>query len=340
MSIFYSGPRTGEFRAKVLRSNAFPVVVLVAIVCGGMPRGAESSIKLDRKKQLFLDDYFISSASNVSRQLHPAQKYSGNPVLWSDETWENGFVSLYGSVLEDEGKYRLWYQSGLGVSYAESQDGIKWIKPRLELVKYAGQATNGLAVSATAAAKGLIELSSDSYALPYFYEMFGVLKDPQEKDASRRYKLGFLSVDFEYRGPRPDPFHEGQRRGLGVAGSPDGIHWKLIDNWTTGAICDGGSHWTFDSARSKYVLYGRTKFISPSVAEGWGLKGEANDANVLCHSGVGQGELLGPLCRASRVKRFSALGFYRSGHSSCCHGCGSARFPSWHRDLRHDGLSL
>jgi hypothetical protein len=252
---------------------AIPVVVLLVVVCGGAPRGAGSSIKLDGKKQLFLDDYLISSVSNVSRQLHAAQKYSGNPVLWSNETWEKGFVSLYGSVLEDDGKYRLWYQSGLGVSYAESQDGIRWTKPRLDLVKFEGQPTNVLAVGTRAVAKGPIELASDSYALPHFYEMFGVLKDPQEKDPSRRYKMAFLSVDFDYSGPRPDPFHEGQRRGLGVAGSPDGIRWKLIDNWTTDAICDGGSHWMFDPVRSKYIFYGRTKFISPNVAEGWGLNG-------------------------------------------------------------------
>ncbi|MFH1743132.1 MAG: hypothetical protein ABIH23_29345, partial [bacterium] len=66
-----------------------------------------------------------------------------------------------------------------------------------------------------------------------------------------------------------DPFHRSQHRGLGVAGSPDGFHWKPIKEWATEAICDGGTHWMFDPASQKYVLYGRTKFVSPDVKEAW-----------------------------------------------------------------------
>ena len=46
--------------------------------------------------------------------------------------------------------------------------------------------------------------------------------------------------------------------------APDGIHWKLIDNWTTEAIVDGPSHWMIDPARDKYVLYGRTHLLRPT----------------------------------------------------------------------------
>lgn len=262
-----------DFRSAIRRILAIPIVALLTTACWLAASGADSAIPLSSKKQLFLDDYLISSASNVLRKIHPAQKFSGNPVVWSSEPWEGKFISLYGSVLEDEGKYRMWYTSGLGVSYAESQDGITWIKPRFDLVKHAGQQTNALLVNSRAVAKGSVELSSESYALPYFYEMFGVVKDLEETDPSRRYKLGFLNIDFDYTGPRPGAFHEGQRRGLGVAGSPDGIHWKLIDNWATDSICDGGSHWMFDPVRHKYVFYGRTKFISPALADWWGLNG-------------------------------------------------------------------
>jgi len=44
--------------------------------------------------------------------------------------------------------------------------------------------------------------------------------------------MGFLSLDRSYSGPNEDPFHGGQRRGLGVAASPAGIRWSLLDNWT------------------------------------------------------------------------------------------------------------
>ena len=81
--------------------------------------------------------------------------------------------------------------------------------------------------------------------------------------------MGFLSLDRSYKGPREDPFHSGQRRGLGVAASADGIHWRLLDNWATESICDGGTHWTFDPKTNKYLLYGRTKFVDPKVSQAW-----------------------------------------------------------------------
>ena len=82
--------------------------------------------------------------------------------------------------------------------------------------------------------------------------------------------MGFLSIQRDYRGPREDPFHRGQRRGLGVATSADGIHWQLADNWATEAICDGGTHWMWDPKSSKYLLYGRTKHVAPEVTKAWG----------------------------------------------------------------------
>ncbi|MBN1846318.1 MAG: hypothetical protein JW810_11585 [Sedimentisphaerales bacterium] len=94
-------------------------------------------------------------------------------------------------------------------------------------------------------------------------------KDERDPDPRRRYKMGFLSILRNYKGPRQDPFHRGNRRGLGVAGSPDGIHWSLINAWATEAICDGDTHWTFDPSRQKYLLYGRTVKTLPEVEAAW-----------------------------------------------------------------------
>ena len=103
-------------------------------------------------------------------------------------------------------------------------------------------------------------------AIPYFYESFGVLRDDRDPEPSRRYKLGFLSIQRDYDGPMRDRHHGNQRRGLGVAVSPDGIHWRLENNWATQATCDGATHWMFDPAGGRYVLYGRTKYALPEVA--------------------------------------------------------------------------
>ncbi|MFH1924236.1 MAG: hypothetical protein ABIP48_30655 [Planctomycetota bacterium] len=233
--------------------------LLVVLCLGGQ---TDAPIVLDAKRQLFLDDHLIDSAENVVRQVHTVEKQPGNPVLRATEPWEKEVAILYGSVLREPDKYRAWYYTAGNVGYAESDDGIAWTKPRLGIVEVDGQDTN--LVIGRGAEEG------DAGAIPYFYEVFGVHRDDRDPDPSRRYKMGFLSLDRNYSGPNEDPFHRGQRRGLGVAASPDGIHWKLLDNWATEAICDGGSHWTFDPARGKYLLYGRTKHVDPKVIEAWG----------------------------------------------------------------------
>jgi len=223
---------------------------------------SETPITLDATRQLFLDDYLIAESENVARRVHAVEKHTANPVLRATEPWEGGVAILYGSVLRDGGKYRAWYHAAGNVGYAESDDGVRWTKPRLGIVEVEGEDTN--LVIRRGAAQG------EPGFLPDFYEVFGVHRDDRDPDPSRRYKMGYLSLDRNYRGPREDPFHRGQRRGLGVAASPDGVRWKLVDSWATEAICDGGTHWTFDPRREKYLLYGRTKHVAPGLLEAWG----------------------------------------------------------------------
>jgi len=220
-----------------------------------------SPIAVDERKQLFLDDYLIDSMDNVVRKLHPAEKHASNPLISPNEEWEGNKVLTHGSVIRDGDKYRAWYLSAKGVSYAESNDGINWTKPGLDLFEVDGQKTNLV-----------IEKRAEDDVpnkMPNFYNILGVMKDEREKDPSRRYKMGFVSIQRDYKGPHEDLFHSGQRRGLGVACSPDGYNWTLVDNWSTESICDGPGHWMLDPSSGKYVFYGRTKFVAPQVAEMW-----------------------------------------------------------------------
>jgi hypothetical protein len=56
---------------------------------------------------------------------------------------------------------------------------------------------------------------------------------------------------------------------VGIAGSPDGIHWKLIESFATDAICDGATHSMFDPTLDRYVLFGRTLKTPPEVEAAW-----------------------------------------------------------------------
>jgi len=239
------------------------VTMLGVLFCVGAlwAPAASETIVIDSTHQLFLDDYLIASMARVKRTVETAQKFGGNPVLWPAESWEPAMATVYGSVIRDGAKFKMWYKSGMGVAYAESDDGIQWSRPRLDLRLVKGAKSNILFTK-----KNKTEGPEE---FPYFYELFGVHRDEREADPERRYKMGFLDIDWKYKGTDGDPWHKGQRRGLGVAGSPDGIHWKLIDNWVTEAIVDGATHWMFDPARQHYVLYGRTRKALPEVVAAW-----------------------------------------------------------------------
>ncbi|HXJ59687.1 MAG TPA: hypothetical protein VNU68_23840 [Verrucomicrobiae bacterium] len=224
-------------------------------------RAADLPVAIDSRHQLFLDDYLIASQNGVKRTVEQVRKFPGNPVLWPTENWEPPKAIVYGTILRDEGKFKMWYLSGAGIGYAESDDGIRWHKPRLSLTLINGEQSNIL-FTRKSETKG-------PEAFPYFHELFGVHRDDRDPDPARRYKMGFLDIDWNYNGPDGLPWRKNQRRGLGVAGSPDGLHWKLLDNWATSAIVDGGTHWMFDPTRQKYVLYGRTLKAAPEVVTAW-----------------------------------------------------------------------
>ncbi|MBN2310215.1 MAG: hypothetical protein JXR94_14670 [Candidatus Hydrogenedentes bacterium] len=230
---------------------------LIPLVLAAAAAAAGDPIVLDAQKQLFLDDYLVESAENIARTIHSARKSPANPLLWPAEPWEGTMAIVYGSILRDGELYRMWYHGSHGVSYAESPDGLAWSKPALGLFEVDGSPTN-IVIHREA------EEGQPNY-MPFFYEVFGVHKDPDAADPNRRYVLGYLSIQRDYDGPRRDPFHGGQRRGLGVAYSPDGIHWTSGEPWATEAICDGATHWMRDPASGHYVLYGRTKFAAPDV---------------------------------------------------------------------------
>ena len=79
-------------------------------------------------------------------QLHP------EPVLRPDSFADGKGVSIYGSVHQDGGRMRMWYlavpQSWdakadmASYAYAESEDGIRWVKPKLGLVECGSEPNN------------------------------------------------------------------------------------------------------------------------------------------------------------------------------------------------------
>ena len=88
--------------------NPMQLVSLVATMVSMPLLAAEAPILVDARKQLFLDDYLIASRTRVKRMVEPAEKFPGNPVLWPTENWEPPTAIVYGSVIRDGTKFKMW----------------------------------------------------------------------------------------------------------------------------------------------------------------------------------------------------------------------------------------
>ena len=230
-------------------------------------------IELGSHRQLFLDDYLIDLMDGARRRVCPVDKHPANPLIHPELPWEpRGYVT-YGSVLRDEEDrlYKAWCTgvgdnpmlarvprlASRGVAYFTSDDGIHWDRPALGIHEVADQGTS------------LVDLWNDTWPdnAPGCYELFGVSKDPGDPDPERRYKLGHLYLALDYDGPDRCPEHPTQRRGLGVAFSADGTHWRTVREPVTHATSDGACYWFYDTSRRKYVLYGRARHFDPDHRE-------------------------------------------------------------------------
>ncbi len=135
--------------------------------------------------------------------LHP------DPVLQNDTPTDRAGASIYGSVLHDGGQYRMWYQAWpedwggkdtAFVGYAESDDGISWRKPALNLVDQNGTKNN---------------LCNLGFHAP------SVFIDPNAPDTHRYRATGCSAA--RYQGGHADATDPGYY----TAYSADGLHWEL-----------------------------------------------------------------------------------------------------------------
>lgn len=132
-----------------------------------------------------------------------------DPVIVGDSFADAGGASIYGTVLRDGGRFRMWYQglpkdwdgesNPLLVCYAESDDGLEWKKPTLGLVEYGDGPNN------------LCDLGVHSPS---------VFIDP-EAPASHRYRAtGCVH-------PGSPGAHVGiEKAGYFTFHSADGLHWE------------------------------------------------------------------------------------------------------------------
>ena len=165
--------------------------------------------------ELFLDDEMVCYTRNIRRVLQQPEKHPDNPLIRRKYPWENSHIALYGSIIHDadRGVFRMWYNS-FGekyfgqqfMSYAESEDGVRWTKPMLDVCAWPEYERTNLLMGLECNLHGPC-----------------VIENPNRDDGERRYLLLFDSYP-EYRENAAELGIHG--RCCYSATSPDGLHWS------------------------------------------------------------------------------------------------------------------
>lgn len=101
-------------------------------------------ILIDVGRQLFVDDFLIEK-TDMKRQFHQPDKYTGNPILKPEKEWEmnDGYCPVAapfsdGVFYDPKDKlFKLWYMAGWydnKTGMATSSDGFHWERPKLDVV--------------------------------------------------------------------------------------------------------------------------------------------------------------------------------------------------------------
>jgi len=144
----------GWIAGKAALGQAVLGCVLVAVAAPVAAAESDAVREIGSRRELFVDDYLIDQLSGARQVLHrPTER---EVAIVHDEPWE-GNASLYHTVFQDGDLYRMYYrgshlivgETSLGKSheficYAESKDGIHWIKPKLGLVEFKGSKDNNI----------------------------------------------------------------------------------------------------------------------------------------------------------------------------------------------------
>jgi len=140
--------------------RSFYLIFTVTIICiffmPNMPVGSDDTVlNIGSRLELFVDDYLIDSMKDARLILH--KPMPREVAIVHDEPWE-GNASGYHTIFQDGDIYRMYYKAWhlntseegvttnrpLFYAYAESRDGINWVKPELGLVEFKGSKENNI----------------------------------------------------------------------------------------------------------------------------------------------------------------------------------------------------
>ncbi len=189
--------------------------LFIAAVLSATPLAAEpteSGVRdIAGRIEPFFDPWLIDAMTGTSLKLH--SPVGREPVFVFDKPWE-GWMSAYVTVLHDGERFRMYYRGGgdLVREYtclAFSDDGVHWTRPSLGLIEFDGSKDNNIIW--TGEKKAYWESHN-----------FSPFLDPNPAATpDQRFKAVTLSRAIL-------PGEDDHRKVLMAFVSPDGIHWKRL----------------------------------------------------------------------------------------------------------------
>ena len=216
----------------------FTIIVLLMAWVSIAPAVLAEPIDIGSRLELMVDEYLVDSMENVELRLHPPT--AREVAIIHNAPWE-GNASGYHTVLQDGDVYRMYYRGHRYIvqedkkfaqaqheviCYAESMDGIRWMKPSLGLVAFKGSKDNNIIWEGAGSHNFTPFIDTNPACLP-----------------EERFKaLGGIG------------------NGLYTFASADGIHWKQRseDPVITEGAFDSQNVGFWDETRGRYAAYFRT----------------------------------------------------------------------------------
>ena len=141
-------------------SRSLPSVVRFAslgalLFAAALSAAEPATIAIGTRRELFVDDFLLDLRDGVDLRLHsPTPR---EVVFVCDAPWE-GSGCGYETIFRDGNVIRMYYiaanltsadgttmaQRPIFACYAESQDGIRWVKPELGLFEFGGSKRNNI----------------------------------------------------------------------------------------------------------------------------------------------------------------------------------------------------
>lgn len=237
-------------------------------------------INIGSRRECFFDDFLLDSKTTASFMLHHPKKCEA--IMTHDAPWEgdnciahnfffdkhyhgfdgshpNGVYRMYYVGLRSDYPYSVYagddYNGSFVICYAESDDGLNWIKPSLGLFQWKGNYDNNIVVGP--------ELHPECCSFTVFYD------ENPDCPEDERYKA-ITSWD-DPKGPNGEI---GEFR-LFTFLSPDGIHFRKGDMITNKGFFDSLNIVMWDKSAEKYRCFARGVHVkgqdptSGEMADSW-----------------------------------------------------------------------